>query len=105
MAVDDATSRERCQEIAVHDEHTIRIEAHFGKRPSCPQGFSLAPVNKLDPETPAVAKVRLDQLGEMADCEVRTGKSSRNELAEQDLEDRHIPDRHKWFGKNCRVRA
>ena len=92
------------EQVAVHHEHAVLREIHLRDRAGRSERLRLAPVDELDAEPLTVAEVRLDQLGEVADREVDADEARRREPSQQDLEHRHVADRHQRLRQDGRVR-
>src|ERR1051325_1735141 len=105
MAVDQIGKWQRRQKVTVHHEYSIRVELHRGKRSGRSEWFVLAPVDELDSKTAPVTEVRLDQLGEVSDGEIRALESGSGNATEQNLENRHVSDGHERLRQDGRVRA
>ena len=104
MGAQEVLEVDRRQEVAVHDEKRLVEAAYQGQRPGGSGRLVLVRVIERDPEARAVAEVRLEQGGEMADREGDAADPGDAELANEDLEDGHVAHRHQRLRQDRRVR-
>src|SRR5262249_33948854 len=56
------------------------------------------------PVTRPITEESFDELRQVARCDRHALEAGPRELADHDVEDRPVADRHQWLGQDCRIR-
>src|SRR5436305_11373792 len=106
MSAHELAEIEIGEQVSVHHEEVVvEPSCELAQRSRSPERFALANVVDRQPELGTVAEIALEQVREMPRQDGRVLHTVATELPEQDLEDRHLPDRDQRLRKDCGERA